>query len=236
MGWKGRPGEGRSRKLERFKAHLAWKHEISSALDDIRSAHRLAVRTTDDQAFSTRRPLQLQPRSAPTPTLSPHPRPAGPTPLSDEEIRGIIAQDHHGLLVTKPTSLVDRCLHVMARHLDQYPTSDTFVVEAMQAGLSPDLHHRLSILSTWYHTMTADNVALLCTPATQALCLGQLNVDAVVVPLVAPDAYTSSPSLDSWEDLPDIVMHWSGCPYLTELELVQCYEISIALLQYVHSP
>ncbi|ETW08091.1 hypothetical protein H310_02453 [Aphanomyces invadans] len=234
MGWKRRPGEGRSRKLERFKDQLAWKDEISSALADIHKEQCRAAPAASTHLQLHRRPLQLLPRSTPSEAVTA--KHSGSVCLSNEEIRHIFAAEHRNVLMFKPSTLVDRCLHVIAKYFDRYPADDDYVVEAMHHGMSPDLHHRLSILSTWYETMTADNAAFVCIPTTQSLCLGQLNVDAFVLPLITPQVSTAradsvSSDAESWEDLPDILMTWTGCPHLEELELVACYEISIACLE-----
>ncbi|KAF0720060.1 Aste57867_592 [Aphanomyces stellatus] len=228
MGWKRRPGDGRSSKLERYKANLSWKYEVSSAIADIRASS-----TNGETEERVRMPLRLLPRSSVQVAAVPPRTPVGFQTLSSDAVRKIFAQEHD--ILAKSSTLVDGCLHVVAQHLDCYPI-DQDTLDVMHV-LDTRTLHRLSVLSSYYRTMTPENAAFLCTPSTDALCLGHLNVDAVV-DLVVPEHGdhndNGSGALDTWEDLDAHdelpMVHWSGCPSLRHLELVQCHEISSSFI------
>ncbi|CAK4073360.1 unnamed protein product, partial [Aphanomyces euteiches] len=204
-----------------YKSNLSLQYEVSSAISDIRYERR--QNASESRPTPVRIPLRLLPRGSSVAVSNPPPKVANT--LSTEEIRKLFAQEHR--INTKPSTLIERCLRTLAQHLDRYPITDE-VLDAMHY-LHPENLHRLSILSTWYGTSTPETTIFFCTPWSESLCLGQLNVDAIV-DYVAPRVYGNEDTADSWEEITDITSEWSGCPLLGHLELYQCHQISIAFL------
>ncbi|KAF0692401.1 Aste57867_16519 [Aphanomyces stellatus] len=228
-----------SSKMARYEAERAIERDVARAT--AASAPQLRQRSVAQIMQMSR--LRLEQRRLPTATTTATAqtsREATTAIPSTRAIQKFLDRTHSlRLPSTTPATLRERCLHVLAQHLDAYDASGGVIQEAMQWLESTSIL-RLSRLSVFYGTMTDENAAYVCTPSPEALCLGRVNVEAVL-PSMTPQAKPISVNDDDengdatecWEDLVEdstAGMHWSGCPNLRHLELVQCHQISPAFL------